>query len=93
VKKLSTITQFIVKLKGKKGGRWEAIWREKGERIEGRVSEVRLGREEERLEGRSQGRGRERRTQKSLSIFQTIPAGAYVSIQGSEEITADIQGP
>jgi hypothetical protein len=29
----------------------------------------------------------------SLSTFQTIPAGAYVSIQGSEEITADIEGP
>jgi hypothetical protein len=29
----------------------------------------------------------------SLPTFQTIPAGAYVSIQGSEEITADIQGP
>jgi hypothetical protein len=29
--KLSTITQFIAKVKGKKGGRWEAIWRKKGE--------------------------------------------------------------
>jgi hypothetical protein len=47
MKKLSTITQFIAKVKGKKGGRWEAIWRKKGERIEGRVRGVRLGREGE----------------------------------------------
>jgi hypothetical protein len=61
MKKLSTITQFLAKVKGKKGGRWEAIWREKGERIEGRVRGVRLGREEERgkrEEGR-EGVGRE----------------------------------
>jgi hypothetical protein len=29
----------------------------------------------------------------SLPTFQTIPAGPYVSIHGSEEITADIQWP
>jgi hypothetical protein len=47
MKMLSTITQFIAKVKGKKGsGRWEVKWK-KGERIEGRVRGVRLGREGE----------------------------------------------
>jgi hypothetical protein len=29
----------------------------------------------------------------SFPTFQIIPAGAYVSMHSSEEITADIQGP
>jgi hypothetical protein len=58
MKKLSTVTHFVAKVKGKKGGRWEAIWREKGKRIEGRMRGVRFGREGEELEGgREAGKG------------------------------------
>jgi hypothetical protein len=57
MKMLPTIIQFIAKVKGKKGGRWEAIWREKGERIEGQMRGVRLGRKErDKRAGGRQGR-------------------------------------
>jgi hypothetical protein len=56
MKKLSTITQFIAKVKGKKGsGRWEVKWK-KGERIEGRVRGVRLGKGRRGVRGRKEGR-------------------------------------
>jgi hypothetical protein len=54
--------QFIAKVKGKKGERWEVIWRKKGQRIEGWVRGVKFEREEER---KRKG-GRQRRDRREV---------------------------
>jgi hypothetical protein len=77
MKKLSTITQFIAKVKGKKGG--VRLGRE-GERQEG-------GRQ-----GRGRERSREIKGEPSHFPNHSGQC-LYVSIHDFEEITADIQGP